>query len=343
MCKIGFSLLLNTTSNMNNSQIRNIIQAFFDKKISKKTLYLFGKWFRLDENHDEKESILEEIWEKSPSVINEQTIDDFSKLKTIITNSELKRKTSIFRRIATYAAVISLIAVVSITLTYYFLIPKPLEYAQLSVSYGESKKLTLNDGTVVTVNAGSVLIYPKEFSASTRTVFLSGEANFSVAKNPAKPFIVKTKHIDITAFGTRFYIQSYPDAEYTKATLIEGKIKVDMESIKSESYILKPNNQLLYSHINNKVSIINIDANKLASWENGYLIFQEATFEEIVKAIERKYNVTINYDSKDLKKQSYNVRFNPNESLKEVMDILKLLINKSSYKIEGKVIYFYIY
>lgn len=328
---------------MNNSEIKKTVQTFFDKKTSKKTLYLFGKWFRLDENHDEKDSVLEEIWERSPSVINEQTIDDFSKIKSIITSNIHSKELSLYLRIAAQAVAILLISVISITLTYFFLTPKPLEYTQLSVSYGESKKITLSDGTVITVNAGSILIYPKEFNASTRTVFLSGEANFNIAKNPKKPFIVKTQYINITALGTKFYVQSYPDAEYTKATLVEGKVKIAMESMKSDFYILKPNNQLLYSHITNKISIINIDANKLASWENGYLIFQEATFEEIVKAIERKYNVIINYDSKDLTGQSYNVKFNPNESVKEVMDILKLLINKSNYKIKDNVIYFYVH
>ncbi|WP_321438429.1 FecR domain-containing protein [uncultured Bacteroides sp.] len=327
---------------MESSNIRNIICTFFEKNASKNTQLLFRKWFRLDEYPAEKEEYMEELWQNSPSVISAQTLEDFSKIKACLSDQiPAKPVYSLFQRIITYAAVIALIVASSVYLTYQFAVPAQLEYAQLSVSYGESKKITLSDGSVVAVNAGSTLIYPKSFSADTRTVFLTGEANFSVAKNPHKPFIVKTKYLDVRALGTKFNVQSYPNADYTKTRLVEGSVKVDIETGKIRSYILKPNNQLTYSHKSNNVSIADVDAAKLAAWEDGYLIFQGVTFNEIVNTLERKYNVVINCDGKKLSKQSFYVKFNPDESLEEVMNVLCMLINKSSYKIEGSTVYFY--
>ncbi len=328
---------------MESNNIKNIISTFFEKKASKNTQFLFRKWFRLDEYHAEKDKSMEELWENSPSVISTQTLEDFSKIKThILDETQTKPVYSLFRRIITYAAVIIFFIATSVYLTYQFAVPAQLEYTQLSVSYGESKKIALTDGSLVTVNAGSILIYPKSFTADTRTVFLTGEANFSVAKNPDKPFIVKTKYLDIKALGTKFNVQSYPNANYTKVTLVEGSVKVNMELEKSKSYILKPNNQLTYSHQDSNIAIVDVDAAKVASWEEGYLIFQGVTFDEIANTLERKYNIIVNYDGRKLNQQSYYVKFNPDESIEEVMNILCLLITKSSYKIEGKTIYLYI-
>ncbi len=325
---------------MESGKIKNIIQTFFDKDVSKKTLHIFGKWFRLDENIAEKELAMKEIWDNAPSVISKETLDDFSKINAKI-NLNKKRRYSLTRIAISYAAAIALIIVSTVYLTYKIAVPAPLEYTQLSVPYGESKKITLSDGSIVAVNAGSTLIYPKDFTGDTRTVFLTGEANFSVAKNPNKPFIVRTKYIDIKALGTRFCVQSYPNAQYTKATLIEGSIKIDMEVNKDKSYILKPNDQLVYSNTDNKIAVIDVDAAKVASWENGYLIFQGATFDEIAQTLERRYSVAINYDGKKLNQQSYFVKFNPDETIEDAMNVLTILISKSSYKKENSTIYFY--
>ncbi|MFA7636143.1 MAG: FecR domain-containing protein [Monoglobales bacterium] len=323
---------------MNNNEVKNTVRTFFEKEASGKTQSLFAKWFRLDENQAEKDEAMKDIWENSPSVVSEQTWDDLEKIEHRI--GDKPKKKNVFLKIASYAAILALLIASTVYITYKVAVPAPLEYTQVSVSYGESKKITLSDGTVVAVNAGSTLIYPEKFTADTRTVFLTGEANFSVAKNPDKPFIVKTQHIDIEALGTKFYVQSYPNTQYTKATLIEGSIKVDINLAENEAYILKPNNQLVYLHSNNEVSVIDVDAVRLASWEDGYLIFQGASFDEIVQTLERKYNVEINYDGK-INQQAYYVKFNPDESLQDAMDVLTILIDKSDYQIENSKVYFH--
>lgn len=317
---------------------------FFENNVSKKTFYVFSRWFRLDDDVINKNEAMVDLWETSPSNVTEDTLEDLSLIKKRLSSTNTNINTpqhSSINRILSYVASIILVIAISVSLTYYLFLPKQLEYTQLSVSYGESKKITLSDGTIVAVNAGSTLIYPKEFTSKTRTVFLSGEANFSIAKNKRKPFIVKTKHIDVKALGTKFTIQCYPNDKSTKATLIEGSVQVNTDFDKLHSHILKPNDQLTFSHLDNKVTVLDVDARKLATWEDGYLIFQGASFDDIAQTIERKYNVVLNYDEGKLNQQSYYVKFNPDESLKDVMEILTILINKSSYKINNSTVYFY--
>lgn len=322
-----------------NDKTKDTIQTFFDMDTSPKTTSLFAKWFVTNKDEAGKDEAMRNVWESSPTEASKQTRTDWLHMKKCLHHNTPRKKNVLLRTIS-YAAAIAVLIATTIYATYTLAVPEPLEYTQVSVPYGESQKFTLSDGTVVAVNSGSTLIYPESFTNNTRTVFLTGEANFDVAKNPDKPFIVKTQHTAIEALGTKYSVQAYPDNPFTKATLIEGSIQVTIPGETNRSFTLKPDNQLIYSHNDKAVSVIQVDATKLASWEKGYLIFQGASFQEITQALERKYDVEIFYDG-HIKPQSYHVKFTPDESLADALDVLSMLIEQSHYKINGERVYFY--
>lgn len=326
---------------MKSQNIQELINRFFGNTFSKNTQLLFRYWFRLNNDQNDKDFSMQDVWEVSPSTITSKTWEDLAKLQSHISQTEIRTSNSIFRVILKYAAILLLVASSSI-FTHYFVSKaneKQTEFVEFFVPYGNSQKVLLADGSTVWVNAGSVLIYPKEFNDHTRSVYLSGEANFQVAKNPNQPFIVKTKHINVEALGTTFIVQAYPSSLFTIATLEEGSIRVDIENSSNHSTILKPNEQLAYSHVTNNISIQNVNAEKLATWKEGYLLFREASFENIMATLERKYNVQINYDTEKFNKQSYNIRFNPNETLEDVFAILSQITNNFKYSIQKSTVY----
>jgi Fe2+-dicitrate sensor, membrane component len=326
---------------MTRGFITNLIQKFFDRDYSKNTQLLFRQWFRLDDNQVEKDEAMQEIWERSPSAdVTDRTWEDLARLQELIATEQYSFHQShrLFMQIAKYAAVI-VFAVISSVITYYATKSSALQFAEFSVPYGECQKMQLPDGSTVWINAGSTLIYPQKFSADTRTVYLCGEANFSVMKNPKQPFIVKTKDLDVQALGTKFNVQSYPNMTSTTATLMEGSVKVNAASNTALSYILKPNEQLTYSRSKKNVTIAQVDAEKLTSWRKGYLIFQGATFDDIVSTLERKYNVQINYDADKYRGKSYYGKFNPDESIDQALSVLCQVVNGTSYQIHGSIIY----
>lgn len=67
-------------------------------------------------------------------------------------------------------------------------------------------KLTMSDGTSITLDVGSKIRYPEVFSGNTREFYLEGEGFFKVAPNRERPFIVHTKHADVEVLGTRFNV-----------------------------------------------------------------------------------------------------------------------------------------
>ena len=72
-----------------------------------------------------------------------------------------------------------------------------------------------------------------------------GEAEFKVAKNPEKPFIVRSSNMAITALGTEFNVKAYPEEDIITTSLIEGKVRVDCND--TISYVLTPGYQVVYN------------------------------------------------------------------------------------------------
>ena len=79
----------------------------------------------------------------------------------------------------------------------------------------EIRELTLPDGTYVMLNSKSILLYPEKFTGETRSVYLIGEANFKVKPDKKHPFIVKANDYQVTALGTEFNVNAYPENKRT--------------------------------------------------------------------------------------------------------------------------------
>lgn len=318
-----------------------IIRLFFGKHFSKDVQFRFRFWFCSAIEKDEKVEVLNDIWQTCPSTATDQTWKDLEQMHNRM-RIHARRKPWYRQVPLRYAAMLALVLGTAFSMRVISFqeakIESP-EMTELYVSYGECKQVVLADSSVIWVNAGSLLIYPKEFTASaTRKIYLSGEACFQVAKNPDKPFIVSTNHLDVQALGTRFSVRAYPSSVITSSTLEEGSVKVDVKSSNPFSSILVPGEQLAYDRHSGKISINRVDAEQMSAWKEGYLIFENASFAQLAAALERKYNVTINYNAKKYEDGSYCVKFAPDESIEDALKILSHLIDKFNYIVSGRTI-----
>ena len=160
----------------------------------------------------ESENAIESIWRQSDGSAGGDTFQDLMSLNAKI--DAIQHRRTVRTRIIALCSAAAVLAGVVFS-TYSFTkesYEKPLPvYLQKVTAYGDTASLRLPDGTLVAMNAGSSLIYPDFFADDTRTVFFAGEGNFSVAKDPEHPFIVKTAWMDVKALGTKFCIFSRKD------------------------------------------------------------------------------------------------------------------------------------
>ncbi len=86
------------------------------------------------------------------------------------------------------------------------------------------ERMTLEDGSIVELNAGAKISV--RFTPEERHVLLErGEAHFTVAKNPARPFIVSADKFAVRAVGTAFSVQL--DQRAVSVLVTEGKVRLD--------------------------------------------------------------------------------------------------------------------
>lgn len=99
------------------------------------------------------------------------------------------------------------------------------------------ERLTLADGTVVDLNHGGKI--ETDFTAELRRVRLvSGEAHFTVAKNPARPFVVETEGVAVRAVGTAFGVRRASGE--VEVLVTEGKVQVERPVVPRERAAQKP-------------------------------------------------------------------------------------------------------
>lgn len=167
------------------------------------------------------------------------------------------------------------------------------DYNLLSVRRGGEYTLTLGDGTVVWMNSGSSLKYPMQFTGSERRVILEGEAYFQVVADTGKPFIVETSCQEVRVLGTKFNVSAYAN-ESTVTTLVEGSVNLT-HSVTLREHKLVPGEQVSVDPETNEMTVTRVNTGDVIAWTQGMFAFNDNTLEQVMRKLERWYDVTVIY------------------------------------------------
>jgi transmembrane sensor len=168
----------------------------------------------------------------------------------------------------------------------------PIQYTDVVMPAGYTGKVTLADGTVVTLNGGARIRYPKHLvEQSTRAVFLQGEAFFKVASNPEKPFVITTHKAEIRVLGTAFNVREAADSSTTVA-VTEGVVSFKRITGGILPLTLKAGDVgTLQGHALSRVHLQN--TSNYMSWETGRLTFDQVKLSEVARQLQDLYGLTI--------------------------------------------------
>lgn len=218
---------------------------------------------------------------------------------------------------------------------------------------GAKTSITLSDGTRVTLNSDSKIIYPKRFAGENREVTLIGEAFFDVSKDHHHPFIIHTSKMDVRVLGTAFNVKCYPGDRFSETSLIRGSVQVTLKDRPSDRIILKPSEKLIVSNVGAPqdrkdprllndllTQVAHIQKNDTTvvetSWVYNKLAFREETFSELSKRLERAYDVKIDFKNEDLKELKFTGTFEK-ESVASILKALSI-VEPFAYEIEDNKI-----
>lgn len=181
------------------------------------------------------------------------------------------------RRLALTGAIVAS-AAVAVALP--ALAPLSSVYADHATSVGERRRVTLSDGSTVTLNTATALSVA--YSDSQRRLVLhDGEALFEVGRDPGRPFIVAAGALEVRAVGTQFVVNLGSPSE--SVIVLEGTVDVTTKG--SVRPIRVDAGQCLDSRA--AASVRDIDLTTAAAWRRGKLIFNRRPLQGVVEELQR--------------------------------------------------------
>lgn len=332
---------------MKRQRIYPILRRLADKTLPASQRNTVLRWLADTPDMSEKEEALFKLWnETDTTAITEteaqnalQTVKDKLQIEdTQLSTTILLRRHPWTRTLLRYAAIMLLPLVTGLIVWGIMQdrIEESSDMIECFVPQGQQQTLQLPDGSRVTLNSGTLFIYPKHFHGNNRKVHLSGEAYFQVSHDADMPFLIGSGPLTIKVVGTTFNVNAYPEDESITTTLEEGCVKVFRNTdSETHSIVMQPNERLVYHHKNGQFELYKTEAKESSSWTTNNLVFQQQPLSAILKTLERRYNVAIRCDEGLELSDQYTIKFNHQESLEEVMRILTFIIGNADYRIQG--------
>lgn len=180
--------------------------------------------------------------------------------------------------------------------------------------------LELPDGSKVWLNGGGTLKYPLTFGKSGRDIYLSGEAYFDVESDKRNPFSVHTGDITVTATGTEFNVNAFPNDNTISVTMVDGIVDIDMKGVKRR---IAPGENVSFDSRANTCTVERTDPEKICAWRNGRIIFDNDNLGSVFHRLGQIYNVEFSVCDPAVDKYVYHAVFT-DETLPEILDMLSI-------------------
>lgn len=264
---------------LNEKQDDTFLSRWITNELTDKELIDFEK----SPDYKEYQKIIEKV---DLLEVPEYDLDNaLSKIKRS-NSTKIQKQNKPIVKLLPYFAVAASIAII---LGFFFFKPSLTSH---STSFGEQLAITLPDGSEIILNAKSDMSYNEKNWNKNRSLKLEGEAYFKVAKG--SKFTVVTPNGNVAVLGTQFDVQS--NGEFFKAICYEGKVQVVSGNF---SEILTPGKGFQKNTRKEKPTIWTL-TNQEPTWINKTSSFNSSPVNQVFKALENQYNITIEYKDQDI-------------------------------------------
>lgn len=209
--------------------------------------------------------------------------ESYAKVQSKLDKDLSPKKISLWKSLSAAAAVI----VICISLYFVTLSNKTQQY----IAENSTKiEFVLPDASQVDLNAGSIVTYQEKEWRKNRTLQLEGEAFFKVEKG--SKFTVETPQGAVQVLGTEFNVKNRKGI--FEVVCFEGLVSVTYKNQKIEV------NPGFKAHLKNNELVLSTTNDSQPDWLLGYSNFKSTPVIQVIKEIERQFNVSITTDNFDL-------------------------------------------
>ncbi|WP_166335550.1 FecR family protein [Sphingobacterium chungjuense] len=309
---------------MQRKEIQQIVENYLKKKNTIKQTEALRQWLSflakkpLPHSQDEQEAIREKMWLH----IEEATrTADYEEPKT--GNNHI----SIWS--AATAAAASLLLTFGL---YHFFQPEHLIY---QTGAGETKHITLADGSTIILEENSQMEVGPEFQSDTaRTIHLvTGQVFFQVQKDASRPFRIKGPAMQTEVLGTSFRIRSYENESLWHIAVKTGKVAVSSLHNPSKKYTLIAADSLVYSKTDDQVRQFIHPATT-----SGSLLFHDDNFQNIAQKLKQRYGIAIILEPSLADDHKFSGEFTAQDDMEDILEMICLATGTTYRQENGKII-----
>ncbi|GAB3496406.1 FecR family protein [Spirosoma knui] len=211
----------------------------------------------------------------------------------------------------------------------------------------EVMQVQLPDGSRVDLQRGSRLRYRKEMNGPLREVTLTGDAFFTVKKNPQKPFIVYANGLITKVLGTSFRVRALTDSPTVTVTVRTGRVSVYPNGSgrghdpESKGMVLVPNQEAVFQREMATLNKTLVESPRLVlpPKEVQSFEFDDASVSSVFDAIEKAYGVDVIYDEEVMQYCTLTLSLDQEDLFQKLDVICKVL--DATYKVINAQIVIY--
>ncbi len=245
----------------------------------------FEQWLAADPAHQGEFVAVQATWEQLDAIAAQPSLTLQLCLRhalNIHAKPQTPRRRGVLRLVTAAAATILLVSG-----TAWWWSSLAITESTYQTAKGRQQTVTLSDGTILDLNTESSVTV--RMSGRGRQVILhNGEAYFTVANDPARPFEVLALNGHIRDIGTQFSV--YRQAERVLVAVESGAVDVSVPpsgNKSSEEHVLNPGERAAYTNAGEWKRLDQVDPRRIAAWRQGTLRFDRIPLSDAIREIER--------------------------------------------------------
>lgn len=311
---------------MSRKDLNFLLQKYLDGQCSQSEKNLIDGWLTLLDKDEYWQSIRKEdlpvieqrLWSNLQSSISSSghTGDIADQPKNVLRTSYFLR-VPLFLKISAAAAILILVGTIVYQQTSIGRNPLsgsilPGDWIKKSNLSGNAVSMTLEDGSVLSLQPSASIYFPAHFGKNEREVHLEGAAFFDVARDIRRPFYVVTGKIVTKVLGTSFWVRNDAGRANQEIDVVSGKVAVynshntDPRTGNADGVILQPNEKVTFVGKNEQFitslveqprpiqkDLTNVSGVTANAVQNDSMSFVNAKISEVIAALEKEYGITI--------------------------------------------------
>ena len=189
--------------------------------------------------------------------------------------------------------------------------------------YGEQLAVSLPDGSLVELNSGSTITYPRFFTGN-RSISLQGEAYFDVRESDV-PFIVETFNAEVRVLGTTFNVKAWETGwrPESKVTLTSGSIRLSKDNGPERSLVMVPGQTVTVRQAEGGfLESESENTEHVLAWRKGELVFKDQELVSVLEEIERRFGAEVELRVNQLAQKEVTFAYRQVTSIEPVLEDL---------------------